>query len=117
MLALQRVVGNGEDVANRATTGDEFDAQVENQPGRGEAFSRHSERLQAVFLASSPQPRRQTRKQKRQLRSGGTTLVHETDVYRIVRLMPHAGITSKKIKQRYLPKPSARAGGQKSLQG
>jgi len=44
------------------------------------------------------------RKQKRQLRSGGTTLVHETDVYRIVQLLPHAGITSKKIKQRYLSK-------------
>jgi len=44
------------------------------------------------------------RKQKRQLRSGGTTLVHETDVYRIVQLMPHSGITSKKIKQRYLSK-------------
>ena len=44
------------------------------------------------------------RKQKRQLRSGGTTLVHETDVYRIVQLMPHAGITSKKLKQRYLSK-------------
>ena len=37
------------------------------------------------------------RKQKRQLRSGGTTLVHETDVYRIVQLMPHAGITPTKI--------------------
>jgi large subunit ribosomal protein L35 len=44
------------------------------------------------------------RKQKRQLRSGGTTLVHETDVYRIVQLMPHAGITPKKISQRYLSK-------------
>lgn len=44
------------------------------------------------------------RKQKRQLRSGGSTLVHETDVYRIVQLMPHAGITPKKIGQRYLSK-------------
>jgi hypothetical protein len=30
--------------------------------------------------------------------------VHETDVYRIVQLMPHAGITPKKLKQRYLSK-------------
>jgi large subunit ribosomal protein L35 len=44
------------------------------------------------------------RKQKRQLRSGGSTLVHETDVYRIIQLMPHAGITPKKIRQRYLSK-------------
>ena len=44
------------------------------------------------------------RKQKRHLRSGGSTLVHETDVYRIVQLLPHAGITSKKLKQRYLSK-------------
>jgi large subunit ribosomal protein L35 len=44
------------------------------------------------------------RKQKRHLRSGGTTLVHETDVYRIVQLLPSSGITSKKIKQRYLSK-------------
>jgi large subunit ribosomal protein L35 len=46
------------------------------------------------------------RKQKRQLRSGGTTLVHETDVYRIVQLMPHAGITPTKIgkRKRYVSK-------------
>lgn len=44
------------------------------------------------------------RKQKRQLRSGGSTLVHETDVYRIVQLMPHAGITPKKLGGRYLSK-------------
>jgi large subunit ribosomal protein L35 len=44
------------------------------------------------------------RKQKRQLRSGGTTLVHETDVYRIVQLMPNAGITPKKIAKRYVSK-------------
>jgi large subunit ribosomal protein L35 len=44
------------------------------------------------------------RKQKRHLRSGGTTLVHETDVYRIVQLMPHAGITPKKIASRYVSK-------------
>jgi large subunit ribosomal protein L35 len=44
------------------------------------------------------------RKQKRQLRSGGTTLVHETDVYRIVQLMPHSGITPKKLAKRYVSK-------------
>ena len=44
------------------------------------------------------------RKQKRQLRSGGTTLVHQTDVYRIVQLMPNAGITPKKIGRRYVSK-------------
>jgi large subunit ribosomal protein L35 len=59
------------------------------------------------------------RKQKRQLRSGGTTLVHETDVYRVVQLMPHAGITPKKLKQRYLSKAeraalAANAAGEKT---
>ncbi len=44
------------------------------------------------------------RKQKRQLRSGGSSLVHETDVYRIVQLLPHAGLTPKKIGQRYVSK-------------
>jgi large subunit ribosomal protein L35 len=44
------------------------------------------------------------RKQKRHLRSGGTTLVHETDVYRVVQLMPNAGITPKKLAQRYVSK-------------
>ncbi len=44
------------------------------------------------------------RKQKRHLRSGGSTLVHETDVYRIVQLLPHSGITPSKLKQRYLSK-------------
>ncbi len=44
------------------------------------------------------------RKQKRHLRSGGSTLVHETDVYRIVQLLPSSGITPKKIRQRYLSK-------------
>src|SRR5689334_21404508 len=44
------------------------------------------------------------RKQKRHLRSGGTTLVHETDVHRIVQLTPHAGITPSKIGKRYVSK-------------
>jgi large subunit ribosomal protein L35 len=44
------------------------------------------------------------RKQKRQLRSGGTTLVHETDVYRVVQLLPHSGITPKKLAKRYVSK-------------
>jgi large subunit ribosomal protein L35 len=44
------------------------------------------------------------RKQKRHLRSGGSTLVHVTDVYRIVQLLPNSGITPSKLKQRYLSK-------------
>src|SRR5262245_9068775 len=44
------------------------------------------------------------RKQKRQLRSGGSTLVDKTDVYRVVQLMPHAGITPRKIGKRYVSK-------------
>ena len=44
------------------------------------------------------------RKQKRHLRSGGSSLVHETDVYRIVQLLPHAGMTPRKIAKRYVSK-------------
>jgi large subunit ribosomal protein L35 len=44
------------------------------------------------------------RKQKRHLRSGGSTLVHETDVYRIVQLMPNAGMTPRKLAKRYVSK-------------
>ena len=44
------------------------------------------------------------RKQKRQLRSGGSTLVHETDVYRVVQLMPNAGMTPRKLAKRYVSK-------------
>jgi large subunit ribosomal protein L35 len=44
------------------------------------------------------------RKQKRHLRSGGSTLVHETDVYRIVQLLPNAGLTPSKIGKRYVSK-------------
>jgi len=36
------------------------------------------------------------RKQKRHLRSGGSSLVHESDVGRIVQLMPNAKISPRK---------------------
>lgn len=36
------------------------------------------------------------RKQKRHLRSGGSSLVHESDVGRIVQLLPHAKVSPRK---------------------
>ena len=45
--------------------------------------------------------------------------MHETDVYRVVQLLPHSGITPKKLKQRYLSKAeraklAANAAGEKT---
>lgn len=44
------------------------------------------------------------RKTKRHLRSGGTTLVHETDVHRVVQLMPNAKISPRKRATPYVAK-------------
>jgi large subunit ribosomal protein L35 len=44
------------------------------------------------------------RKQKRHLRSGGTTLVHETDVHRVVQLLPNAKISPRKRATPYVAK-------------
>ena len=44
------------------------------------------------------------RKQKRHLRSGGTSLVHESDVGRIVQLMPNAKTSPRKRATPYVAK-------------
>jgi large subunit ribosomal protein L35 len=44
------------------------------------------------------------RKQKRHLRSGGTSLVHESDVGRIVQLMPNAKVSPRKRATPYVAK-------------
>ncbi len=46
--------------ANRATTGDESMPKLKNQRAAAKRFRVTAEALQAVFLTSSPQPRRQT---------------------------------------------------------
>jgi len=49
------------------------------------------------------------RKQKRHLRSGGSSLVHESDVGRIVQLMPNARISPRKRATPYVAKADAAA--------
>ena len=47
------------------------------------------------------------RKHKRQLRSGGTTLVHETDVGRVVQLLPNHKVSPRKRATPYEAKAKA----------
>ncbi len=56
------------------------------------------------------------RKQKRQLRSGGSTLIHETDVYRVVQLLPHSGVTPRKLASRYVSKAEKAAAAAKAAE-
>jgi large subunit ribosomal protein L35 len=49
------------------------------------------------------------RKQKRHLRSGGTTLVHETDVGRVVQLLPNHKVSPRKRATPYVAKKKAAA--------
>ena len=68
----------------------EIDAQVENQPGRSQAFSQNSERLQALLGPRRHNLGHKDPKRKRQLRSGGSSLVNETDVGRLRQLLPYS---------------------------
>jgi large subunit ribosomal protein L35 len=49
------------------------------------------------------------RKQKRHLRSGGTTLVHETDVGRVIQLLPNHKVSPRKRATPYVAKAKAKA--------
>jgi len=49
------------------------------------------------------------RKQKRHLRSGGSSLVHETDVGRVVQLLPNAKTSPRKRATPYVAKADAAA--------
>ncbi|MDF3021500.1 MAG: Ribosomal protein [Steroidobacteraceae bacterium] len=68
-------------------------AQVEDQPGSGQAFPQDSQGLESG-LGRPPAGRRHNlghkpRKTKRQLRSGGSSLVHKSDTGRVDQLMPN----------------------------
>jgi len=63
------------------------DAQVENQPGRSQAFSQDREGLHAANRRHNLGHK--NRKVKRQARSGGSSLVDHTDVGRVEKLLPY----------------------------